>query len=250
LPWEWYSGAEDGAVRANKKLHSWLKFMLSRIRANSGAAGSLFKAFVALCFVLGGACCAVAGSTPAQPSPGINSTFAIADFDGDLAPDLATVEFQASTSARTTQYSIRLRFATGATQIFGITAPAGGLQIVAQDVNGDSALDVLVSSVWLHKQVAVLLNDGHGNFTLAEPSAFPALAWQSEKLWKTATFQLFDSAALISSHSSTGKLEERNTFPGWLSRPGKMRLQISPGVTRLLDFSLLGRAPPTFEFQS
>jgi hypothetical protein len=96
----------------------------------------------------------------------------------------------------------------------------------------------------------VLLNDGHGNFTLAEPSAFPALAWQSEKLWKTATFQLFDSAALISSHSSTGKLEERNTFPGWLSRPGKMRLQISPGVTRLLDFSLLGRAPPTFEFQS
>jgi hypothetical protein len=224
--------------------------MLSRIYANFGAAGSPLRALVVLCFALGGACCAVAGSTPAQQSPGLNSTFAIADFDGDLKPDLATVEFQASSSARTTQYSIRLRLATGATQIFGVTAPAGGLQIVAQDVNGDSALDVLVSSVWLHKQVAVLLNDGHGNFTLAEPAAFPALAWQCERFWKTARVQLCESAALIPSHSLAGKLGERNAFPGWLSRPGKTCLRASPGVTRLLDFSLLGRAPPTFEFLS
>ncbi len=224
--------------------------MLSRIYPYFGAARSPFRSLAVLCLVLGGACCAVGGRTPAQQSPGINSTFTIADFDGDLAPDLATVEFQANTSARTTQYSIRLRLATGATQIFGVTAPAGGLQIVAQDVNGDSALDVLVSSVWLHKQVAVLLNDGHGNFTLAEPAAFPALAWQCDRLWKAATVQLCESAALIPSHSSAGKLGERNAFPGWLSRPGKVCLRASPGVTRLLDFSLLGRAPPPFEFQS
>jgi hypothetical protein len=94
------------------------------------------------------------------------------------------------------------------------------------------------------------LNDGHGNFTLAEPAAFPALAFQSETLWKTATMPLCESAALISSHSSAGRLGEKDALPGWRWRPEKMRLRAVPGVVRLLDFSLLGRAPPTFAFQS
>jgi hypothetical protein len=250
---EWYSGSEDRRVGV-AKLRFWLEFMLARIQKSLGLAGALLRALVLLYFFSGASCFADAGPTPAQQPPrslpGFNPTFAIADFDGDRIPDLATVELETSTSATTTQYSIRLRLATGATQLFGVTAPTGGLQIVAQDVNGDSALDVLVSSAWLHKQVAVLLNDGHGNFTLAEPAAFPALACQSETLWKTATIPLYESAALISSHSSAGKLSEKNTFPGRLSRPGKTYFRISPGVTRLLDFSLLGRAPPTFAFQS
>jgi hypothetical protein len=253
LDWEWYSGSQDRAAGV-KNLHFWLEFMVSRILKSFGLAGALPRALVVLCLFPSAACFADAGSTPSQQPqrslPGFNSTFAIADFDGDRAPDLATVELQASTSSRTTQYSIRLRLATGATQLFGVTAPAGGLQIVAQDVNGDSALDVLVSSAWLHKQVAVLLNDGHGNFTLAEPAAFPALACQSETLWKTATMPLYESAALIPSHSSAGKLEERSAFfdsPSW---PEKIGSQGSPGVTRPLDFSLLGRAPPTFAFPS
>src|SRR5271167_1447149 len=228
--------------------------MLLRIQENFGAARAPFRAFLVLCFVIGRACCADVGSAAAQPSqgssPGFNSTFAIADFDGDRKPDLATVELQSSSSAKTTQYWIRLQLATGAAQVFGLTAPAGGLQIVARDVNGDSALDVLVSSVWLHKQVAVLLNDGHGNFTLATPDAFPAFIWQCERLWNSATIPLWESAALIPSHSSTGKLEERNEFPGWPSQPRKTCLRVSPGVSRLLDFSLLGRSPPTLVFQS
>jgi hypothetical protein len=250
---EWYSGSQDRAVGVTK-LRFWLEFMLSRIQKRLGLAGALLRVLVVLCFFPGVACFADAGSTPAQQSPrsspGFNSTFAIADFDGDRTPDLATVELQTSTSAKTARYSIRLRLATGATQLFGVTAPAGGLQIVAQDVNGDSALDVLVSSAWLHKQVAVLLNDGHGNFTLAEPAAFPALASQSETLWKTATMPPCESAALISSHLSAGKLEERNAFFGSPSRPEKIGSQVSPGLTRPLDFSLLGRAPPTFAFPS
>jgi hypothetical protein len=228
--------------------------MLSRIQKSLGLAEALLRALVVLCFFASAACFADAGSPPAQQPPGssprFNSTFAIADFDGDRAPDLATVELQTSTSAKTTHYSIRLRLATGATQLFGVTGPAGGLQIVAQDVNGDSALDVLVSSAWLHKQVAVLLNDGHGNFTLAEPAAFPALVWQCERLWKTGTMPLWEIAALIPSHSSAGKLAERNAFFGAPSRPGKIGSEVSSGVTRPLDFSLLGRAPPTFAFPS
>ena len=228
--------------------------MLSCSHKRLGLSGALVRAFVAFCFVLGEACCAVASCPSARQSPGsspeFNSTYAIADFDGDRKPDLATVELQTSNSAKTTQYSIRLQLATGTTQIFGVTAPTGGLQIATRDVNGDSALDVLVSSAWLHKQVAVLLNDGHGKFTLAKPDAFPALLWQCDRLWKIATMPLWESAALISAHSMAGNLEDRNEFPGWLLGPGKTGLRVSAGVPQLLDFSLLGRAPPTFVFQS
>jgi hypothetical protein len=228
--------------------------MIPRIQERFGAAGVPLKAFLVLCFALCVACSADADSTTGRSSTGssagFNSTFAIADFDGDQKPDLATVELQTGSSARTTQYSIRLQLATGAAQIFGLTAPAGGLQIIARDVNGDSSLDVLVSSVWLHKQVAVLLNDGHGNFTLVAPDAFPALVWQSERHWKAATMPIWESVALLSSHSSAGNLEERSMFSGWPTRPGKLCLRVTPGVTRLLDFSLLGRSPPTFILQS
>jgi hypothetical protein len=228
--------------------------MLSGSHKSLGVAGARIRALLVLCFVLSAACCVNAARIPTQQSPGsspgFNSSFAIADFDGDRKPDLATVEFQKSNSSSTTRYSIRLKLTAGTVQVFGVTAPAGGLQIVARDVNGDNALDVLVSTAWLHQQVAVLLNDGHGNFTLAEPDAFPAFIWQCERAWNTATMPLWESAALIRSHSSTGKLEERNGSSGRSSRPGKISLRDSPGVIRLLDFSLLGRAPPTFAFQS
>lgn len=84
------------------------------------------------------------------------------------------MEIQKGTSSSTTRYSIRLKLTAGAAQVFRVIAPAGGLRIVARDVNGDDALDVLISTAWQHKQVAVLSNDGHGKFTLANPDAFPA----------------------------------------------------------------------------
>lgn len=164
------------------------------------------RALVVLCFAVGAAGWANAASKPARHSPsssaGFNSTFAIADFDGDRKPDLATVEIQKSSSASKTQYSIRLQLAVGAAQIFGVTAPAGGLQIVAKDVNGDDALDVVVSTAWQHRQVAVLLNDGHGRFTLAETGAFPDALRNSQAEWSGATIQICDNAAIPSSWSS------------------------------------------------
>jgi hypothetical protein len=253
VDWEWYSGSQDRAVGVTK-LRFWLEFMLSRIQKRLGLAGILLRALVVLCFSSGVACFADAASTPAQQSPrsspGFNSTFAIADFDGDRTPDLATVELQTSTSAGTTRYSIRLRLATGATQLFGVTGPAGGLQIVAQDVNGDSALDVLVSSAWLHKQVAVLLNDGHGKFTLADPGAFPAAIQEDGTRWNSGSIALCDNAVLVRLGYSSGEIECVGTFERPQRRFGRAYVPVSPSLTRLPLLQLLGRAPPFFVFQS
>jgi hypothetical protein len=234
-----------------KKAHRCLEFMFSQVYKSCGVALTASQILFLVClFIVVPSRIEAAGAAEEHHhrAPRFNSYFAIADFDGDQKPDLATVEIQKGSSSRSTLYSIRFQLSTGDSQVFGVTAPAGGLQIVARDVNGDNALDVLVSTAWLHEQVAVLLNDGHGNFTLAEPDAFPEDSWPCETLWKSATIPPCESAALVRFQYSAGEFEERSEFSGFPSRPGNARLPMTLGSTRLLHFSLLGRAPPASFF--
>jgi hypothetical protein len=222
--------------------------MLHQLHKGLCPAKAIGRTFAILCVFIaaGGRTLASESSIQNSPnsSPRFNAVFAIADFDGDRKPDLATVEIQNSASSSTTYYSIRFRLTAGAAQSFGISAPAGGLQIVARDVNGDSSLDLLVTTAWLHQQVAVLLNDGHGNFTLAKPDAFPATVWESETLWESGTNRFCDSAALAGSQYSAGDFEANTQYQFLSSQPRPGVLSVSFGRTRLLLFSLLGRAPP------
>src|SRR5262249_42230684 len=95
---------------------------------------------------------------------------AFGDFDGDSRPDVATVQMgQASPSHA--RYWILFQFSTGLKQSIGVTAPIGGLQIASRDVNGDNRLDLVVSTAWRNEPVAVLLNDGNGNFSLHDVNA-------------------------------------------------------------------------------
>jgi hypothetical protein len=202
------------------------------------------------CSVLGVPGQANAASTSTRQSPvssaGFNSNFAIADFDGDRKPDLATVEVQKGNSSSTSQYSIRLQLTAGGVQVFGVIAPAGGLQIVARDVNGDDALDVLVSTAWQHQQVAVLLNDGHGKFTLADAGAFPTAFRGSREDWTSGTPVLSDSTVLVRIEYPPGGLDRESEFDVPRVQFEGERASVPAGSTRLFLFSLLGRAPPTF----
>jgi hypothetical protein len=176
-----------------------------------------------------------------------NPSFAIADFDGDRKPDLATVEVQKANASFNTRYSIRFQLSSGgAWQEFGVIAPAGGLQIVARDVNGDSALDLLVSTAWEHQQVAVLLNDGHGNFTLADPGGFPDSIWGNESQWNSESVPFCDSAALPRSPNSPDGGEGEIQIECAQRQVGLASSTLGGGSPRLLLFSLLGRAPPRF----
>jgi hypothetical protein len=105
---------------------------------------------------------------------GFSSRFAIADFDGDRKPDLATVQVVGE-AALDSFYSIRLQLSAGEESAIGITGPQGGLELVARDVNGDDVMDLVVTTAMDSHFVAVLINDGHGEFTLAKPGAFPSI---------------------------------------------------------------------------
>jgi hypothetical protein len=114
-----------------------------------------------------------AGNAKAQNSQAAipDSQFAIGDFDGDRQPDLATVEIAGFNSLHS-RYSVSFQLSKGTPQTIGITAPAGGLVLLARDVNGDRALDLVLVTAWRHEMVAVLLNDGEGNFSAADPAQF------------------------------------------------------------------------------
>jgi hypothetical protein len=99
--------------------------------------------------------------------------FAVADFDGDRRPDMARVEYGQDGSLGT-QYWIQLQLTHSGWQLIGVVAPFGGLRVAASDVNGDHAVDLVLTTAWLNRPVAILLNDGHGRFRAEQPSAFPA----------------------------------------------------------------------------
>jgi len=100
--------------------------------------------------------------------------FAIADFDGDLRPDTATIRV-AQDSSQVAEYFLELQLSSGSRPAIGILGPAGGLQVTPQDVNGDKFADLVITSLFDANFVAILLNDGKGNFKQVKTSDYPGV---------------------------------------------------------------------------
>jgi hypothetical protein len=173
------------------------------------------------------------------------SEFAIADFDGDSKPDFATVQSGQEGSSNT-RYWIAFQLSTGSRQTLDITAPTGGLRITSRDVNGDDFLDVIVTASWTNRPVAVLLNDGRGNFTPSDPSVFPGAFETSENSWTLRTDQIADASAALSLRYFSGDYEVGGTA---FSPPHETRLPVtstSQFAAPSSSIFFLGRAPPSF----
>jgi len=189
------------------------------------------------------------GTVPAAEVPSVharslgpNLSFSVADFDGDSRPDLASVQYGTSDSPRAA-YLIQLQLSAAGQQSFQIIAPVGGLQIVARDVNGDHALDLVLTSAWLGRPVAILLNDGHGNFSRVEPEAYPEAFRESDTDWNCSTQHEIDGVGVPpqSRHDISSRTQP------FLQIPAHSRLThiANPpfGVGPFL-ISNRGRAPP------
>lgn len=127
---------------------------------------------------------------------GSGLTFAIADFDGDRHPDVASIQSGRTNSSSTNDYWVQVRLSGSAASSFRLVGPKGGLRIEARDVNGDHAVDLVLSTAWLRRPVVVLLNDGHGSFQPVAPTAFPAAFRKSNSNWKGTARQPLEAARL------------------------------------------------------
>ena len=171
-----------------------------------------------------------------------NSHFAIGDFDGDSQPDLATV--QSGLGRSETRYWIRLEFSTGSRVAIGVTAPSGGLHIVSRDVNGDHFLDLVVTTPWQHRPVAVLLNDGHGRFTLRDPALFPRGVLDCDLSWAPACGDVKDAFAAILTRTFSGTCDAHNSAISAHSFRELLALEDSPASFCSAACFVFGRAPP------
>jgi hypothetical protein len=219
-------------------------FMSSMLRfpLRKPAAFALMFLCAILCFGRRGKAAVLSATPPAPAQTRLTSRFAIADFDGDSYPDLATVEMGQIGPSRA-RYWIGFQLSTGAQQPIGVDAPVGGLDIISRDVNGDQRLDLIVTTSWLDQPVAVLLNDGHGNFTLTDPGAFPALVWNSKKIGRFSRPDVKDAAIVALARSSgdctlTDRISEASPVPRLLTA------EISRHHAFRLSISVLARAPP------
>src|ERR1700738_666946 len=202
------------------------------------AAFWAFAAFSSLLAV--GARGAPASALPAQ----VATHFAIADFDGDSRPDLASVHV-GQISSRITHYWIAFHLSGGPGQTVGITAPTGGLQITSRDVNGDSFPDVIVTTAWTNKPVAILLNDGLGNFTASNPSEFQGAFVVSETSWTSPTDEIRDASALLLSRCVPGdcRRNSKSLSPREMTRALAPRPSAASPLASVSPF--IGRAPPS-----
>ena len=214
------------------------------------AAWPLLCAVVWLCGSAGSAEAKSGGARSTRSSAALAvAEFAIGDFDGDRIPDLATVEAKPNGTQGDSRYAIRLQLTSGAAQVFGLTAPAGGLQIVAQDINGDDALDVLVRTAWQHQAIAVLLNDGHGNFTIADPGVFAASTHDHEAEWDAGSVAFSDASVLVRLERSRGGVEVQIAGNDLRVREMLPFRRADIHAIALLICSALGRAPPEIPVQ-
>lgn len=223
---------------------------VSRSRSDSGFAQrrvlALPRLFFVFLFCSVGLVCAAATPQRFVPLPAgrMNATFAIADFDGDQQADLATVQGGGGVTSSQSQYWIRFLLTSGEGQSFGIAAPAGGLQLSARDVNGDNVPDVIVSTSWLNRPVAILLNNGHGRFALVDPAEFPNVVWNAQDSWSLEAERPNENGTVGLSRNSQKACEARDglTFPlvlpGALGRSPSLHAGLPDDALRLV------RGPP------
>jgi hypothetical protein len=172
-----------------------------------------------------------------------DSPFALADFDGDRQPDIATVQV-GQVGASQTRYWIHFRLSSGMKQFIPVNAPIGGLRIASRDVNGDSFVDLIVTTALRELPVAVLLNDGRGNFSLRDPRAFPSVMASPRASLASAPGNVGDIAAALPPSSASGRCESvhRTALAG--DRSGPLCRSVSHQKNFCLVQSVLGRAPP------
>jgi hypothetical protein len=166
----------------------------------------------------------------------------IGDFDGDQRPDLVSADIGQRRASHTV-YKIAIELSSGVRSTLSIAAPEGGLQLTSRDVNGDDQLDVIVTTAWTQRPVAVLLNDGQGNFRELSPEQFPGAFPDSSASLAATSNGIRDSLAALLPRYDAGYAKPTLS----LDSPYLARLQIpdsrsdSP-VSRGCSF--LGRAPP------
>ena len=222
-------------------------YKISRNAAGEGAHGALRDVLLwtalVLLFVFAGGSTIEAANVMSGPTVvmGPASQFAIADFDGDGHPDLATVQAEQRNSE--SGYWIEIDLSSVGREFLQLPASTGGLRIEARDVNGDHSVDLVLFTQWLRRPVAIFLNDGHGNFSRVATSKFPAAFRQSNEKFASVFGHEENTAGALPPSRDRICLDARG-LPQGDSAAASIAKASSLHIVRPFLISQAGRAPP------
>jgi hypothetical protein len=209
----------------------------------------LFQAVLACLIWLGVAAAVCLGNSASEfaasrvvPTYRGDARFVFADLDGDRKPDLARVELESQRSAKT-NYFIYVKLSAGTESAIGVDGPIGGLRVAARDVNGDDNLDLIVTSNLDADFITVLLNDGHGNFTAAQPGDYIPPETESDVLHGPLGTQANRAAVGSMRTSHEDGIVEDVRYNPTCSADVCSQPVIQPAVQQVV-LLCLGRSPP------
>jgi hypothetical protein len=222
------------------------KFGILMVPTGPSTKRRLHFRFLTLLLFLGVAGGSARAGLDVQNPPAISaeaeSPLALADFDGDLQPDLASIQAGPDNHDET-DYRIQLELSTTGRQSIRVVAPSGGLQIEARDVNGDHAIDLVISTAGGGEPVAIFLNDGHGAFSRAEPAAFPGAFSESKTNWASRSNAAANALGVTPQSGSSISSNEKYSLH-YRSRAGFDPASGAGFPLSSFVVSHAGRAPP------
>ena len=175
----------------------------------------------------------------ASGGPGL--PFAIADLDGDLRPDFASIQTGSGNSGGT-DYWLQLHLAAGR-QSIRLVAPAGGLVIEARTVKGRRAADLVISTAWFRQPVAIFLNDGHGSFSRAKLTTLLGASCEAETTWGVTSDQSVNAVGLLPQSRIAACLKARS-LPNFRQHAYLIPFSTAGFPRSSFLISHAGRAPP------
>jgi hypothetical protein len=108
----------------------------------------------------------------------VRGSGALGDFDGDQRADVALVEPEGVFNGAY-RYRVDVHLSTDLHTTFDVdSGAAGGLHIIARDVDGDLDLDLVISSEFGREPIGIWINDGHGAFTKGQAEIYIGSIWQ------------------------------------------------------------------------
>jgi hypothetical protein len=175
------------------------------------------------------------------PSVGPGLPFAIADLDGDLRPDFASIQTGSNNSGGT-DYWLQLHLAAGQ-QSIRLVAPSGGLVIEARTLKGRVAADLVVTTAWFRQPVAIFLNDGHGSFSRAKLTTYYGASCDAGTNWGVASDQSGNAVGVLPQSRTAACLKARS-LPNFRQHEYLIPVLSAGFSLGSFQVSHAGRAPP------
>ncbi len=143
------------------------------------------------------------------------------------------------------RYRVDVHLSTDLNTTFDVdSGAAGGLHIIARDVDGDLDLDLVISSEFGREPIGIWINDGHGAFTKGHAETYIGSIWQDTGQSFETPHRPLGSTVAVGFPAGSWIMEPAPLSAPILSDNLPSRATTNFSVFRTLNLGSPFRAPP------